>query len=103
VIFVGPLKNYELFAGDPRIQHAPVAWRRGGLRERLGVEPELRELLADQDSLVLDPDSRLTQLGLLPVGAEERYHLFESRSYGGSSARTLPGLAAEWARDTLES
>ena len=101
VVFVGPLKNYELFAGDPRIQHAPVAWRRGGLRERLGVEPELRELLADPDSLVLDPDSRLTQLGLLPVCAEERYRLFESRRYGGSSARPLPGLAAGWAYDTL--
>ena len=101
VVFVGPFKNYELFARDPRIQHAPVAWRRGGLRERLSVEPELRELLADPDSLVLDPDSRLTQLGLLPVCAEERYHLFESRSYGGASARPLPDLAAAWAFETL--
>jgi len=101
VVFVGPLKNYELFARDPRIQHAPLAWRRGGLRERLAVERHLGELLADPDSLVLDPDSRLTQLGLLPVCDEERYHLFESRRYGGSSARPLPGLAARWARDTL--
>jgi ADP-heptose:LPS heptosyltransferase len=101
VVFVGPLKNYELFAGDPRIQHAPVAWRRGGLRERLAVEQDLRDLLADPDSLVLDPDSRLTQLGLLPVCAEERYRLFESRSYGGASARPLPELAAAWAFETL--
>ncbi len=102
VVFVGPLKNYELFAGDPRIRHAPVAWRRGSLRERLGVEPELRELLADPNSLVLDPDSRLTQLGLLPVCDEERYHLFESRGYGGESARPLPGLAERWAGYTLD-
>ena len=101
VVFVGPLKNYELFAGDRRIQHAPVAWRRGGLRERLEVEGDLRELFAGPDSLVLDPDSRLTQLGLLPVCAEERYRLFESRSYGGASAQPLPGLAAGWAGDTL--
>ncbi len=101
VVFVGPLKNYELFARDARIQHAPVAWRRGGLRERLAVERHLGELLADPDSLVLDPDSRLTQLGLLPVCAEERYHLFESRRHGGTRARPLPGLAADWALDTL--
>ena len=101
VVFVGPLKNYELFAGDPRIRHAPVAWRRGGLRERLAVERELAELLADAGSLVLDPDSRLTQLGLLPVCAEERYRLFESRSYGGASGRPLPELAAAWAFETL--
>ena len=24
IVFVGPQKNYELFAGDPRIEHAPV-------------------------------------------------------------------------------
>ena len=101
VVFVGPLKNYELFARDPRIRHAPVAWRRGGLRERLAVERDLEALLADADSLVLDPDSRLTQLGLLPVCAEERYRLFESRSYGGASARPLPELAAAWAFETL--
>jgi ADP-heptose:LPS heptosyltransferase len=101
VVFVGPLKNFELFAGDPRIQHAPIAWRRGGLRERLSVERDLRELLAAPDSLVLDPDSRLTQLGLLPVCGEERYRLFESRSYGGATARPLPELAAAWALETL--
>lgn len=101
VVFVGPLKNFELFAADPRIQHAPVGWRRGGLRDRLAVERNLGELLADPDSLVLDPDSRLTQLGLLPVCPEERYRLFESRSYGGASPRPLPELAAAWALETL--
>jgi ADP-heptose:LPS heptosyltransferase len=65
------------------------------------VERDLRELLAAPDSLVLDPDSRLTQLGLLPVCGEERYRLFESRSYGGATARPLPELAAAWALETL--
>ena len=50
---------------------------------------------------MIDPDSRLTQLGLLPVGAEDRYHLFESRAYGGESDRTLPELAAHWAQETF--
>ena len=101
IVFVGPRKNYDLFAGDPRLRHAEMAYRRGGLRERLAVWGPLEALLAAPDSVVIDPDSRLTQLGLLPVGAEARYHLFESRGYGGETERTLPDLAAAWAQETF--
>lgn len=102
IVFVGPQKNYELFAGDPRLEHAPVAYQRGSLRSRLAVWNELLALCSVADALVLDPDSRLTQLGLLPVCPDERYHLFESRSYGGDGCQSLPELAAAWARETLE-
>lgn len=101
VVFVGPSKNYALFAADPRIRHAPVTYRRAALPDRLAAWGELQELLSDPDALVLDPDSRLTQLGLLPVCAEERYRLFESRSYGGESTRPLADLAADWVEKTL--
>jgi ADP-heptose:LPS heptosyltransferase len=101
IVLVGPKKNYELFAADARLHHAPVEYRRGGLRERLAVWDELQDVLCDPFSLVLDPDSRLTQLGLLPVTSWERCHLFESRSYGGDSTRNLPDLAAEWCEKTL--
>jgi ADP-heptose:LPS heptosyltransferase len=101
VVFVGPRKNYELFAADPHIHHAPVSYRRGSLRERLATADELKAILTAPDSAVIDPDSRLTQLGLLPVCAEDHYHLFESRGYGGDGARSLPELAAAWAEETL--
>jgi ADP-heptose:LPS heptosyltransferase len=101
IVFAGPGKNYDLFAGDPRVAHAAVEYRRGGLRDRLAVWDDLKALLADGDTLVLDPDSRITQLGILPVCPEERYRLFESRSYGADSARALPELAASWAEETL--
>jgi ADP-heptose:LPS heptosyltransferase len=101
LILVGPKKNYELFAGDSHIRHVPIEYRRGSLRERLEVWEPLVETLSDPFSLVLDPDSRLTQLGLLPVTSWERYHLFESRSYGGDSDRSLPDLASEWCIKTL--
>jgi ADP-heptose:LPS heptosyltransferase len=102
LIFAGPRKNYELFAADPRVHHAPIEYRRGGLRQRLEVWQDLQTLLSDPHALILDPDSRLTQLGLLPVGYEEHYHLFESRAYGQNSNRPLPELASEWAALTLE-
>jgi ADP-heptose:LPS heptosyltransferase len=101
LVFAGPRKNFELFAGDPRLRHAGVDYRRGGLRERLAVREELRALVAGPDVLVLDPDSRLTQLGLLPVCEEDRYRFFESRAYGADSNRSLPELAADWAAETL--
>jgi len=86
VYLAGPRKNWELFAADPRIGHLPIDYRRGTLRERLVAWPELRAALAEPDSIVIDPDSRLTQLGLLPVCAEERYYFFESRLIGSGAA-----------------
>ena len=101
ILFAAPRKNFELFAADPRITHAPIEYRRGTLRERLAVWEDLKPLAADPHTLVLDPDSRLTQLGLLPICEESRYHLFESRRYGGQSAAALPELAAQWCQETL--
>ncbi len=103
IVFVGPQKNYQLFEADPRIRHAAVAYRRGSLRDRLAVREELSALLEAPDSLTIDSDSRLTQLGLLPICPEDRYHLFESRAYGGASGKPLPELAAAWAEETLGS
>jgi ADP-heptose:LPS heptosyltransferase len=101
IYLVGPRKNWELFAADPRIMHLPVHYRRGTLRERLAAGPELREALALPDSIVVDPDSRLTQLGLLPVCPEESYYFFESRAYGGDGDDPLPELARRWAEQTF--
>ena len=101
IVFVGPRKNFELFSGDPRLRHADMAYPRGGLRRRLAVWGPLEALLAAPGSVVIDPDSRLTQLGLLPVCPEESDHLFESRGYGGETDLALPELAAAWAQETF--
>ena len=101
IVFASPRKNFEMFAADPRLTHAAVEYRRGSLAQRLAVWDELKALAAGPDCLVLDPDSRLTQLGLLPIGDEYRYHLFESRRYGRDSDLNLPTLAARWSQVTL--
>jgi ADP-heptose:LPS heptosyltransferase len=109
ISLAGPQKNYELFAKDPRIHHARIDYVRGSLRERLAAAEELKQLVAEPDCLVIDSDSRLTQLGLVPVCPDDRYHLFESRAYSGtglqacpsSPGKPLPELASEWAADTL--
>jgi ADP-heptose:LPS heptosyltransferase len=101
LFFAGPTKNYELFAGDLHVRHAAVEYRRGGLADRLAAWDDLQPLLSDPNTLVLDPDSRLTQLGLLPAATDERYHLFESRSFGADTDRSLPDLTADWVAATL--
>ena len=102
IVLVGSVKTAELFAGDSRVEHAPVTYQRmGSLRERLEPWSELKRLLSEPDSIVIDPDSRLTQLGLLPVCSGDAYFFFESRAYGGSSDTALPVLAERWARETF--
>src|ERR1700736_5273883 len=100
--FVGPRKSWELFAGDSRLGHVDLTYGRGGtLRERLSGWTELRDAVSRPNSMVIDPDSRLTQLGLLPVCTEEDYYFFESRSYGGDGLESLPNLTARWMAETF--
>lgn len=101
IVFAGPAKNFELFAGDGRIEHALIDYPRGALRERLAAASQVARLAAAPHCLVLDPDSRLTQLGLLQVCPDERYRLFESRAYRSETSLTLPELTARWAEETL--
>jgi ADP-heptose:LPS heptosyltransferase len=102
IVLVGSRKSWELFAADARVSHAPVSYlRSGSVRERLAPWRELRSLFTHDNSIVIDPDSRLTQLGLLPVCSEENYYFFKSRVYGGQSNDALPVLAARWAYETF--
>jgi hypothetical protein len=98
IVLVGPDKSYGLFAADPRIGHLPVAYARTGtFAERLRVCPALDE----PASIVVDPDSRITQLGLLPVAREEDYYFFDSRAYGGDGGESLGVLARRWVAETF--
>ena len=98
IFFVGPRKNYELFEADPRIAHMPAPYARSGaLRERLAASAALWI----DDGIVLDSDSRLSQLGALSLCDASRYFWFESRAYGREELGRLPDLAGAWAKETL--
>lgn len=97
ILLAGGRKSHELFAADPRIGRLEVSYpRTGDLRFRLAAWPALQRALPAETDLVVDPDSRLTQLGLLPLCPEERYFFFESRSAGGEGPEPLPVLASRW-------
>jgi ADP-heptose:LPS heptosyltransferase len=98
ICLAGGVKCYELFAADPRIRHIPVSYGRGaGLAERVAACP----VFDDPATVVLDPDSRLTQLGLVPCAPESNYRFFESRAYGNYGDAPIGYLAARWIAETL--
>jgi ADP-heptose:LPS heptosyltransferase len=103
-VFLAAVENsWKLFAADARLRWLPISYGRGGtLGERLAIWPVLSAALAQPDSLVIDPDSRLTQLGLLPVCPEEHYFFFESRSYGGDGQDSLTTLARRWVAEVFD-
>ena len=102
IALVGSSKIAELWSGDQRIEHVAAPYPRSGmLADRLNASTTLRTLIDKAGAIVLDPDSRLTQLGLVPVCNESNYFFFESRSYGGNGREALPELAEHWCRTVL--
>ena len=96
IVFVGPRKSYELFEADSRITHLPAPYARSGaLQDRLRASASVRL----EDGVVIDPDSRLSQLGLISVCNERKYFHFPSRAYGGEGDEPLARLAARWAHE----
>ena len=102
VALVGGRKAAELFGGDSRLYFKEIDYLRSGtLVERLmswvelaGRVRELTDKLKPDQCLIVDPDSRLTQLGLLPL--EGSYIFFPSREYGYDTRRSLGELASAW-------
>ena len=100
VHFVGSTRNFELLSGDPRIHYVPAPYARAGtVASRIEAGLALKDVLGK--GIVIDPDSRLTQLGLLPICPEEQYFFFESRSYHQESTCNLATLTAQWLEEAF--
>jgi hypothetical protein len=113
-VWLGSAKLRELYGGTARVRVRELRYERGGgLLARLlawlavveAVTEEGRWCWQDDrtnEMLVIDADSRLTQLGLLPVIADDRhYYYFESRSYNSMSPASLAWLTAQWAHEVF--
>lgn len=106
VDFAGPAKNADLIVRGLPFRHLDIGYDRHALLgDRLKSWSGLRALISastrgcsDGEWLVIDPDSRLTQLGLLPIAADRHYQFFESRMWGGNGDQALGALAADWGR-----
>lgn len=104
IAMVGGRNATELFGGDARLTFHQLGYRRAGetlerLANWIDVLNCIRGLTENMDPdeyLIADPDSRLTQLGLLPVAEDDRYLFFPSREYGHRSSLSLTELASVW-------
>jgi len=102
IVLAGGGKSQGLFVADGRVGRLPIPYSRSGiLRERLALWPALRDEARRPGTIMIDPDSRLTQLGLLPLGPEENCFFFESRAYGGESKESLTMLTRRWLAETF--
>lgn len=88
--FVGGAKAASFFVADSRVDHLLVGYQRDGvLLDRLHQWVALTEVidqeidgLDDDEFLIVDPDSRLTQLGMLPLTHRDLGYCFlETRSF----------------------
>lgn len=119
IVLLGGSKSVELFGGDSRLRLKEIGYRRGGTTaERLLAWIELLDCvrgitdgLKRGEYLVVDPDTRLTQLGLLPLTKtgdrldpqlhsdspkKPEYIFFPSREYGSGTSLSLAELTCAW-------
>lgn len=111
LVLVTPPALAAPFAGEPRLRHRAVCVDlddSGGLVERLRTWLPVREaILAEMEGLrpeeylVVDPDSRLTQLGLLPASEGARTLFFPGRLLQAPGVTRLGELAARWLDERL--
>jgi ADP-heptose:LPS heptosyltransferase len=91
---VGGRKSAELFG----LEHCEAEYpRKGPVSARIAWARDLRERLHGRERIVVDPDSRMTQLGLVEICEPERYFHFPSRT-AGNETDNLTDLTNAWLR-----
>jgi len=105
IVVMGNGKLAGLFEGDPRIRLRAISYaRRGGLFERFAGWHAAMEILRDEmpddgerSILVIDPDSRISQLGVLPLLHGENYLFFNTRHHAAATAgRCMAERTNDW-------
>ena len=88
IVLIGGSKLEEIYGGNARIRLQTVDYnRRGGLIERLSSWQLVLDIIKQElaacpleNTILIDPDSRLSQLGVLPIIPDNQYFFFDSRS-----------------------
>ena len=106
LVLIGPAHLPEIFAFVPNCRHRNFLYKNdGSLFDKMTSWPRLLAITQDEEQshragevLLIDPDTRLTQLGLLPLAAEDCTCYFPSRSIQPEdiSRQNLSCLANQW-------
>jgi hypothetical protein len=105
LVLLGSPKLLQLFGGDGSLRIRKIQYQtEGGLLDRIAswlpvaeaVEEETAAL-RPEEFVVIDPDSRLLQLGLLPALQDEsRYFFLESRRFGEAGHGSMSQITLRW-------
>jgi ADP-heptose:LPS heptosyltransferase len=118
IILIGRSKMVELLDGDRQLGFNQINYNQAGtLAEKLLSWTQLLDCLrsatrgAGSRCLVIDPDTRLTQLGILPVtqassgnpsaDLPEGYLFFPSRQYRSQSTAPVGELTSDWLNEVF--
>lgn len=112
IVIIGSAKLEGVFGGNPRIRICRLSYaRRGGLFDRFSSWHATLDILerempaaSEQNILLVDPDSRISQLGVLPFTHGDNYLFFNSRK-SDLSLRNLcmAELANRWVDEVFAS
>ena len=110
IVVIGDAKLEGIFGGHPSIRICRLGYARcGGLFERFSSWHAALDILAremppqtERDVLLIDPDSRVSQLGVLPFTHSDNYLFFNSRRCDLSSKNLcMAELANRWMNDVF--
>jgi hypothetical protein len=106
LVIIGNQKLHGLFGGHPDIRIRELSYaRHGGLFERFAGWHAALDILREESAgvgkgglLVIDPDSRISQLGVLPLTYADDYLFFHTRDH----LLTANGRCmAQWTNDWM--
>ncbi len=112
IVLIGPTHLVTLFPELDNIEVLPMIYKNdGGLFDKMTSWPTLHKLIQQETSgdkpdsvLLFDPDTRMTQLGLLPLVDDLSTYYFPSRSWQPRTG--VPGnlsiLTNQWLNIILE-
>jgi len=105
IIVIGNSKLEKIYGGNPDIRIEIVDYsRHGGMFERFSVCHAVLEVInrefasnKQENMILVDPDSRLSQLGVLPLIKDENYLFFNSRGKDSYPKKvSISELANHW-------
>ncbi len=101
IVFVANGKSAELFEDNPRIENLRADYPRSGpVAARVDFAQELKSRLSGANLIVIDADSRMSQLGLIPLCEWKHYFHFSSRTVGVEESN-LSDLVNDWLQSTF--
>ncbi|MBN1764652.1 MAG: hypothetical protein JW860_05290 [Sedimentisphaerales bacterium] len=106
LVLFGSPKSKDIFGGNPWLRIETIQYPRyGSILDRFECWQTCRKKLEQECSttlpertLLLDPDSRITQLGMLPLVDDHRYFYFNSHTIHPADPQRgqMAGLVNQW-------